>query len=68
MESGVGGADMNALLGGSLLLAPVVVGQIFNDVGGFLVGQDFLSLIASLVTSILLSLIGVVLGLPSNGG
>jgi hypothetical protein len=41
---------------------PVTLGQLFPDVGGYLVSSEFLTLVANLLTDFLLTLLSVFVG------
>jgi hypothetical protein len=53
---------MTGLFAGVVSAMPVTLGQLFPDVGGYLVSPEFVSLVANLVTTFLLSLLSVLLG------
>jgi hypothetical protein len=48
---------------GILTLVPVTLAQLFTQVGGFLTGQQFLSTIGDLISSILLLILSVFTGI-----
>ncbi len=59
---------MIGLLGG-LISMPVVVGQLFDDIGGFLFGPEFIAALANLLTTILTTVFAeLFLGLLGTAG
>ena len=59
---------MIGLLGGVISM-PVVVGQLFDDIGGFLFGAEFIAALANLITTILTTLFAeLFLGLFGTAG
>jgi len=50
------------VLGGAFGMAPPVVAALFSDVGGYLLGPEFLALVSNLVIAFLTSLVSALLG------
>lgn len=55
------------VLGGALGATPPVVAALFPDVGGYLLGPEFISLISNLVIAFLTNLISVLIGSLMGG-
>ena len=53
---------MSGLFAGAISTMPVTLAQLFPDVGGYLFSPEFLSLVANLFTTFLLSVLSVLLG------